>query len=126
MSGERRLKDIKANHLVLQVPQGASQGLAKVAGTSCNQDSHIQTPSPVLPELSPTLAADCCMAHFVRQTATCRLVHGSAYGTRTRAPALRGPCPNRLDERATWEPQMYRENAQTQGGDRRSAHRAER
>jgi hypothetical protein len=25
---------------------------------------------------------------------------GSAYGTRTRAPALRGPCPNRLDERA--------------------------
>src|ERR1700730_3517967 len=24
----------------------------------------------------------------------------SAYGTRTRAPALRGPCPNRLDERA--------------------------
>jgi hypothetical protein len=28
-------------------------------------------------------------------------VHGSAYGTRTRAPALRGPCPNRLDERAT-------------------------
>jgi hypothetical protein len=28
---------------------------------------------------------------------------GSAYGTRTRAPALRGPCPNRLDERAEWE-----------------------
>jgi hypothetical protein len=29
-----------------------------------------------------------------------RSVTGSAYGTRTRAPALRGPCPNRLDERA--------------------------
>jgi hypothetical protein len=28
---------------------------------------------------------------------------GSAYGTRTRAPALRGPCPNRLDERAKWK-----------------------
>jgi hypothetical protein len=28
------------------------------------------------------------------------LISGSAYGTRTRAPALRGPCPNRLDERA--------------------------
>jgi hypothetical protein len=28
---------------------------------------------------------------------------GSAYGTRTRAPALRGPCPNRLDERAEWK-----------------------
>ena len=28
---------------------------------------------------------------------------GSAYGTRTRAPALRGPCPNRLDERARAE-----------------------
>jgi hypothetical protein len=39
MSGEWRLKDIKANHLVLQVPQGASQGLAKVAGTSRNQYS---------------------------------------------------------------------------------------
>ncbi len=31
------------------------------------------------------------------------LPNGSAYGTRTRAPALRGPCPNRLDERATRE-----------------------
>ena len=26
--------------------------------------------------------------------------NGSAYGIRTRAPALRGLCPNRLDERA--------------------------
>ena len=31
------------------------------------------------------------------------LLNGSAYGTRTRAPALRGPCPNRLDERAEWK-----------------------
>src|SRR5262245_50845143 len=29
--------------------------------------------------------------------------YGSAYGTRTRASALRGPCPNRLDERASAE-----------------------
>jgi hypothetical protein len=36
---------------------------------------------------------------------------GSAYGTRTRAPALRGPCPDRLDERAMAGPQIYRLNA---------------
>ena len=39
---------------------------------------------------------------------------GSAYGTRTRAPALRGPCPNRLDERAKYEPVVYRGRAETQ------------
>jgi hypothetical protein len=39
---------------------------------------------------------------------------GSAYGTRTRAPALRGPCPNRLDERAKQKLPIYRGNAQTQ------------
>ena len=38
---------------------------------------------------------------------------GSAYGTRTRAPALRGPCPNRLDERASGV-RMYRDDMQTQ------------
>jgi hypothetical protein len=32
---------------------------------------------------------------------------GSAYGDRTRISALRGPCPNRLDERANG-PRMYR------------------
>jgi hypothetical protein len=34
---------------------------------------------------------------------------GSAYGDRTRISALRGPCPNRLDERANG-PRMYRAN----------------
>jgi hypothetical protein len=47
-------------------------------------------------------------------TAFPALFTGSAYGTRTRAPALRGPCPNRLDERAKREPPIYREAQQTQ------------
>src|SRR5712671_2153433 len=31
-------------------------------------------------------------------------INGSAYGNRTRLSALRGPCPNRIDERATRRP----------------------
>jgi hypothetical protein len=37
---------------------------------------------------------------FNRHRSSAVALFGSAYGTRTRAPALRGPCPNRLDERA--------------------------
>src|ERR1700747_2055305 len=48
-------------------------------------------------------------------SANALLLNGSAYGTRTRAPALRGPCPNRLDERAKRERPIYRSDAQTQG-----------
>jgi hypothetical protein len=38
---------------------------------------------------------------------------GSAYGDRTRISALRGPCPNRLDERANGD-RMYRAEGETQ------------
>jgi len=36
------------------------------------------------------------------------------FGTRARAPALRGPCPNRLDERARWK--GYRSSSRTPEG----------
>ena len=48
---------------------------------------------------------------------------GSAYGTRTRAPALRGPCPNRLDERAKRSPNVSRGPANSSGSDKRGFHR---
>src|SRR6266536_1027726 len=35
------------------------------------------------------IAVSCCLS-----------INGSAYGNRTRLSALRGPCPNRIDERA--------------------------
>jgi hypothetical protein len=40
MRGKWRLKDIEADDLVLQFFQRADQGLAKVTGTSCNENLH--------------------------------------------------------------------------------------
>jgi hypothetical protein len=46
VSRERRLQDVEADDLVLQVPQSADQSLAQVTGTSCNQRSHARLIPP--------------------------------------------------------------------------------
>jgi hypothetical protein len=46
VSRERRLQDVEANDVVLQVPQSADQSLAQVTGTSCNQRSHARLIPP--------------------------------------------------------------------------------
>jgi hypothetical protein len=69
VSGKRRLKGVEADDLALQVLQGADQGLAKVPGASCNQDSPARVTSPALPESNPTLAAERCMINSERQNA---------------------------------------------------------
>ena len=41
MGSKRRFKNVEADHLVLQIPQGANQGLAQVPGASGNQYLHV-------------------------------------------------------------------------------------
>jgi hypothetical protein len=41
MSGKRRFKNVEADHFVLQIPQGANQGLAQMPGASRNQYLHV-------------------------------------------------------------------------------------
>jgi hypothetical protein len=40
VSSEWTIENVEANNLAPHIPQGADQRLAKVAGTSCDQDLH--------------------------------------------------------------------------------------
>jgi hypothetical protein len=64
---ERRLQDIEADHVVLQVRQRAEQGLAEMTGTSRNQNLHDRATSDnqivirgLDPRIHPTSGEQSC------------------------------------------------------------------